>query len=74
MNEVPVHPHGQIKLGFFPLPVSEAERLRSCLKFPAKFSAFDPCVGDGRASRIWSKETKPIATALKLTPIALNRP
>jgi Uncharacterised methyltransferase family (DUF6094) len=44
-----VRPHGKIKLGFFPLPVAEAERLRSCLKFSAKFSALDPCVGDGRA-------------------------
>ena len=44
-----MRPHGKIKLGFFPLPVSEAERLRSCLKFSAKFSALDPCVGDGRA-------------------------
>jgi uncharacterized methyltransferase DUF6094 len=44
-----VRPHGKIKLGFFPLPVSEAERLRSCLKFSAKFSALDPCVGDGGA-------------------------
>jgi hypothetical protein len=44
-----VRPHGKIKLGFFPLPASEAERLRSCLKFSAKFSALDPCVGDGGA-------------------------
>ena len=44
-----MRPHGKIKLGFFPLPVAEAERLRSCLKFSAKFSALDPCVGDGRA-------------------------
>ena len=44
-----MRPDGKIKLGFFPLPVSEAERLRSCLKSSAKFSALDPCVGDGRA-------------------------
>ena len=69
-----MRPHGKIKLGFFPLPVSEAERLRSCLKFSAKFSALDPCIETAGHSRIWSKETKPIATALKLTPIALNRP
>ena len=44
-----MRPHGKTKLGFFPLPVPEAERLRSCLDFPSEFSAMDPCVGDGVA-------------------------
>jgi Uncharacterised methyltransferase family (DUF6094) len=44
-----VRPHGKTKLGFFPLPASEAERLRSCLLFGSEFSALDPCVGDGAA-------------------------
>jgi hypothetical protein len=44
-----MRPHGKIKLGFFPLPVPEAERLRSCLDFPNEFSAMDPCVGNGVA-------------------------
>jgi hypothetical protein len=44
-----MRPHGKTKLGFFPLPVSEAERLRRCLTFPSEFSALDPCVGDGVA-------------------------
>jgi len=44
-----VRPHGQTKLGFFPLPVAEAKRLRSWLTFPERFSALDPCVGDGVA-------------------------
>jgi hypothetical protein len=42
-----MRPHGKIKLGFFPLPVAEADGLRSCLNFSAEFSALDPCVGDG---------------------------
>jgi hypothetical protein len=41
--------HGKIKLGFYPLPVAEANRLRSCLSFKGQFSAIDPCVGDGVA-------------------------
>lgn len=41
--------HGQLKLGFFPLPVVEAKRLKSLLTFPERFSALDPCVGDGAA-------------------------
>jgi Uncharacterised methyltransferase family (DUF6094) len=44
-----MRPHGQTKLGFFPLPVAEAKRLKNWLTFPAKFSALDPCVGDGVA-------------------------
>ena len=26
-----MRPHGKTKLGFFPLPVAEAKRLRNCL-------------------------------------------
>jgi len=44
-----VRPQGQTKLGFFPLPVAEARRLKNWLSFPERFSALDPCVGDGLA-------------------------
>ncbi len=44
-----MRPHGQTKLGFFPLPKAEAKRLKNWLKFPERFSAVDPCVGDGVA-------------------------
>jgi len=44
-----VRPHGQTKLGFFPLPIAEARRLKNWLAFPERFSAIDPCVGDGVA-------------------------
>ena len=44
-----MRPHGKTKLGFFPLPLAEAERLRNCLTFTSEFSALDPCVGDGVA-------------------------
>jgi hypothetical protein len=44
-----MRPHGKTKLGFYPLPVPEAERLKNCLTFPPDFSALDPCVGDGVA-------------------------
>ena len=40
---------GQAKLGFFPLPSSEAIHLKRWLSFPEQFSALDPCVGDGAA-------------------------
>jgi len=44
-----MRPQGQTKLGFFPLPVAEAKRLRNWLIFPEGFSAIDPFVGDGVA-------------------------
>jgi len=40
---------GRLKLGFYPLPAREAERIRTRLKYPDEFSALDPCVGDGVA-------------------------
>jgi Uncharacterised methyltransferase family (DUF6094) len=40
---------GRLKLGFYPLPVKEAERIRLRLQFPEEFAALDPCVGDGVA-------------------------
>src|SRR3954454_18439350 len=44
-----MRPQGQTKLGFFPLPISEATRLKNWLQFPEQSSALDPCVGDGVA-------------------------
>jgi Uncharacterised methyltransferase family (DUF6094) len=44
-----MRPHGQTKLGFFPLPVPEAARLKRCLAFVSDLSALDPCVGNGVA-------------------------
>ena len=40
---------GRLKLGFYPLPTREAERIRLRLQFPEEFAALDPCVGDGVA-------------------------
>lgn len=41
--------HGKTRLGFFPLPLAEAQRLKNCLTSASGFSALDPCVGDGAA-------------------------
>ena len=40
---------GKTKLGFYPLPASEARHLKRFLSFTQPFSALDPCTGDGRA-------------------------
>ena len=44
---------GKSRLGFFPLPLSEAQRIRRFLCFPdAPSSAIDPCAGDGVAFEV----------------------
>lgn len=44
---------GRLKLGHFPLPIPEADRLRAHLAFPSKeYAALDPCIGDGTAFNI----------------------
>src|SRR6266404_542449 len=41
---------GRERLGFYPLPAREAERIRRFLVFPDKpCCALDPCVGEGAA-------------------------
>lgn len=53
-----MRPHAKTKLGFFPLPIAEAARLRKCLSFTSEFSALDPCVGDGVAFTHLLRETR----------------
>jgi hypothetical protein len=49
---------GRLKLGFYPLPVKEADRIRLSLRCPQEFAALDPCVGDGIAfSRLLGSTT-----------------
>ena len=38
---------GKQKLGYFPLPLAEAERIRRFLQLPlSRYAALDPCIGD----------------------------
>jgi len=43
--------HGKARLGFFPLPVLEAEQLKKCLAFPPEFSASSRLLEGTRARR-----------------------
>jgi hypothetical protein len=44
---------GKQKLGYFPLPLAEAERIRRFLQFPLSgYAALDPCIGDGGAFKV----------------------
>jgi SAM-dependent methyltransferase len=40
---------GRIRLGYFPLPLPEAERIRQHLQLTPRFVALDPCIGEGHA-------------------------
>jgi hypothetical protein len=41
---------GRERLGFYPLPIPEAERIRRFVRFPdQQCSVLDPCIGDGAA-------------------------
>ena len=45
-----MRPAGRTRLGFYPLPLPEAERIRRFLASSDKqCCALDPCVGDGAA-------------------------
>ncbi len=58
---------GRLKLGFFPLPQSEAVRLRNFLAFPQEpFAALDPCVGDGAAFQTIVNDTSAMRYGIEL--------
>jgi len=58
---------GRLKLGYYPLPLPEAQRLRTYLVFPKKsFSALDPCVGDGGAFEILVQQSAALRYGVEL--------
>jgi hypothetical protein len=58
---------GRLKLGYYPLPLSEAQRLRAHLVIPNQpFTALDPCVGDGRAFQTLVAETSALKYGIEL--------
>jgi Uncharacterised methyltransferase family (DUF6094) len=40
---------GRVRLGYYPLPLPEAERIRKHLQLMPGFVALDPCIGEGHA-------------------------
>ena len=46
----------RLKMGYYPLPESEAAKLRSLLTFAQPASVIDPCVGQGTALHIVTKD------------------
>jgi hypothetical protein len=58
---------GRLKLGFYPLPQNEAQRLRAHLAFPVEsFAALDPCIGDGAAFHTLVNQTAALRYGIEL--------
>jgi len=58
---------GRARLGFYPLPIPEAERIRRFLAFPdQQCCALDPCVGDGAALAEITSEKRVLRHGIEL--------
>lgn len=58
---------GRERLGFYPLPIAEAKRIRKFLQFPEQVSsALDPCIGEGAAFVEVTRDTKVIRYGIEL--------
>ena len=65
---------GKVKLGFYPLPVTEAVRIRRLLRYPENScAAIDPCVDDGIALAAITREAPVLRYGIELMSIAPNR-
>lgn len=59
-------PYSRIKLGYYPLPVEEAQTIRALLIPSAAYSAIDPCAGDGTALVEIAKDSDAHLAAIEL--------
>lgn len=58
---------GKQKLGYFPLPLAEADRIGRFLAFPVSgCAALDPCIGDGGAFKAITRDEKVIRHGIEL--------
>jgi SAM-dependent methyltransferase len=58
---------GKQKLGYFPLSLAEAERIRCFLRFPISgCAALDPCIGDGGAFHVIAGDQQAIRYGIEL--------
>ena len=58
---------GKTRLGFYPLPLSEAKRIRRFILFPDQpSSALDPCVGDGVAFEAITSDAEVLRYGIEL--------
>jgi hypothetical protein len=54
----PMRNVARLKMGYYPLPESEGEKLRALLSFPQPASVIDPCVGQGTALHLVTGDAK----------------
>ena len=57
---------GRLKLGYYPLPIEEAQNIRALLVPSGPYAAVDPCVGDGTALIEITKDTGPHLAGVEL--------
>ena len=58
---------GRERLGFYPLPIAEAKRIRKCLHFlNGVSSALDPCAGEGTALTELTSDAKALRYGVEL--------
>jgi hypothetical protein len=58
---------GKQKLGYFPLPLAEAERIRRFLKFPISgCTTLDPCIGTAASSHAIAGDPQAIRYRIEL--------
>ena len=62
-----MRPIARAKLGFYPLPIAEAERIRRFLRFPENScAAVDPCIGDGMAFAALTSDAQALRYGIEL--------
>src|ERR1035441_8565122 len=59
-------PIARLKLGYYPLPIEEAQNIRALLMSSAPYAAIDPCVGDGTALLEITRNTDAHLAAIEL--------
>jgi len=58
---------GRERLGFYPLPIAEAKRIRKFLQFPEQVcSALDPCIGEGVAFTEITRDARTLRYGVEL--------
>src|SRR5271165_2246076 len=57
---------GRLKLGYYPLPIEEAQNIRALLMSSAPYAAIDPCVGEGTALLEIAEGTGAYVTGVEL--------
>jgi Uncharacterised methyltransferase family (DUF6094) len=58
---------GRERLGFYPLPIAEAKRIRKFLQFPEHVSsALDPCIGEGVAFTEITRDARALRYGVEL--------